>query len=64
MSIKKLPEPRKGKCPWRLIGENAVGLVYWCEDCGTVLDEDGTDERSPLQRDSDTWLCPDRGIGP
>ena len=26
------------------IGENTAGYIYWCDGCGTKVDEDGTKE--------------------
>jgi hypothetical protein len=32
---------------WVTIGENTGGFVLWCQKCGAVMNEDGTDYEEP-----------------
>jgi hypothetical protein len=49
------------RCPWTLVGENTGGGVYWCKDCGAIVDEDGTNLETPMRIDHETYLCHDLG---
>ena len=48
-------------CPWKCIGENTAGCVWWCQNCGAIIDDDGTGLEEPLYIDHETRLCPDQG---
>lgn len=53
---------KRNECSWRCIGENTVGCVYWCEDCGAIVDEDNSNLDNPTRKDTETYLCPDQGV--
>ena len=49
-------------CPWRFVGEDTAGNVYWCEHCGSVFSSgDPKEIEMPMAVDRDTLYCRDQG---
>jgi len=64
MVIMTLQVPwEKRTCPWKFIGEDTGGDIFWCEDCGTLFTggDDGDAIEQPSRVDFNSWLCKDQG---
>lgn len=48
------------QCPWLEVMENHNGVLYWCEQCGCVVMQDGSGLGTP-GTELDTIYCPDQG---
>ena len=46
-------------CPWILVGEDTIGNLYWCKQCGCLSDK----QQILFWPDECTSLCLDREEG-
>lgn len=33
---------KRNKCPWKELKETDQGILFWCEKCGAIFNEEGT----------------------
>lgn len=59
---------KMNKCPWIELKANDQGILFWCEKCGTIYNQEGSwkdnGPTTPTSYDDSTNLCYDRGIIP